>query len=216
MKKSTAFWIVVVIVAAGFFFFKAGDDVPELDPVDLPDPFLGPEDASIVIVEYSDFQCSYCGAAAGTNEQLVSQFKARSPSWEAPVPGIEKLAEEGKVKFVFKHFPLSGHLYAQKAAEAAEAAHAQGKFWEYHDLLFQDQNRLREKDLIKYAEQLGLDMERFENELKADVYEASVRKDALEGQRAGVSGTPAFFINGQKVEGAQPLSVFTSAIALVE
>ncbi|MBT3262226.1 thioredoxin domain-containing protein [Candidatus Woesearchaeota archaeon] len=219
MKKKTLKTVVITIILILVIFFifkyiKTPDVV--LDPVNLADPFLGPENAAIVVVEYSEFQCPYCAAAFGTHDVLVQRFKSQMPSWEPSVPGLEQLAREGKIKFVFKHFPLAGHEYAQKAAEAAEAANAQGKFWEYHDALFEKGGAFDDDTLIEIAEELDLDVSRFKAELKGDVYARSVRDDMREGQRLGVGGTPAFLINGQLIEGAQPFQVFEEAIASLE
>ena len=214
LKKVVITIVIILVIFFIFKYLKTPDVI--LDPVDLADPFLAPENAAIVVVEYSDFECPYCAAAFGTHEILVQRFKSQMPNWEPSVPGLEQLAKEGKIKFVFKHFPLSGHQYAQKAAEAAEAANAQGKFWEYHDALFAKGGAFTHDDLIEIAEDLNLDMSRFKAELKGDVYARSVRDDMREGQQAGVSGTPAFLINGQLIEGAQPFSVFEEAIANIE
>ncbi len=203
---------VGLVLIALLMLTGCGSNVEILEPIDLDDPFLGPEDAEIVVVEYSDFQCPFCGAAAGKNAQLISQFQAQHVGWEPAVVGLKELAAEGKIKLVFKHFPLGFHNYAQKAAEASEAAHAQGMFWEYHDKLFENPNSLAEKDLIKYAEEVGLDVERFTRELQGEAYAASVKKDAQEGARAGVTGTPTFFVNGKVFEGAQPFSVLEAEI----
>ena len=96
----------------------------DLESVDLDDPFLGPENASIVVIEYSDFECPYCGAAAGFNKGLMLSMTNRDPTWEAPVPKLKELAERGEIKFVYRHMPLKFHKDAQLASEASEAANA--------------------------------------------------------------------------------------------
>jgi len=204
--------IVGLMLISILLLVGCGNDLEILEPVDLADPFVGPEDAEIVVIEYSDFQCPYCGAAAGINDQLIGQFKSQHAGWEPAVVGLKALAAEGKIKLVFKHFPLGFHNYAQKAAEAAEAASAQGMFWEYHDKLFANPNDLSEKDLIKYAGEVGLDVDQFTRELQGEAYAASVKRDALEGSRAGVTGTPSFFVNGVMFEGAQPFSAIEAEI----
>lgn len=157
------------------------------------DPFFGPENAEVTIVEYSDFQCPYCTRVVPTINQIKEKYGDR-------------------VKIVFKDFPLSSHPYAQKAAEAAQCAHEQGRFWEYHDTLFANQGSLGIASLKQYASGLGLDTEQFNSCLNSGKYAAEVQEDFSDGRAAGVSGTPTFFINGKKLVGAQPFSVFESAI----
>lgn len=188
----------------------------DLEPKDLPNPSIGPEDAQIVVTEYSDFQCPYCSAAAGIHPQLIPAFQQQVPGWEPAVPGLKEMAKDGRIRFEFKQFPLGSHANAFMAAQASEAAHAQGKFFEYHDLVFENQDQLTRRNLIKFAEELELDVELFTQELDSEVYAASVRKDLGEGQRAGITGTPAFMVNGELISGAQPLSVFQAKIAQLE
>ena len=176
--------------------------------------FLGPEDAEIEIIEFSDFECPYCGAAMGTHDALVSQFKSRDPSWEAAGPRLKELAEQGKIKLVFRHFPLGFHQDAMPAAIASECAGEQGKFWEYHDALFENQESLTNTDLKKYAVDLGLETKQFNECLDSGKYEAKVQQDMADGQSYGVSGTPAFFVNGQLLSGAQPFSAFEALLNL--
>ena len=176
------------------------------------DPFLGPVDAEITIVEFSDFQCPYCAAAMDLHDGLVSQFKASDPSWEAAVPKLKELAKEGKIKFVFRDFPLGGHQFAQKAAEAAECAEEQGKFWEYHDMLFANYTALDVASLKQYAASLGLDSTAFDNCLDSGQMAAEVQSDFADGTAYGVTGTPAFFVNGTLVSGAASFSVFETVI----
>src|SRR5207247_11208926 len=105
----------------------------------------------------------------------------------------------GRLRFVFRNFPIStSHPHAQQAAEAAEAAAAQGKFWEMHDLLYENQRRLRDEDLRGYAEKLGLDVERFDEDLAEHVHAERVHEDFMSGVRSGVNGTPTFYINGDR------------------
>jgi protein-disulfide isomerase len=161
---------------------------------------------------FSEFLCPYCGAAAGKNDALISQFKAQLPSWEAPVPGIlENYAD--KVDLQFKHFIIHGEK-AQKAAEASECARDQGKFWEYHDVLFANQDNLDIDDLKQYAADLGLDTAKFnaclDNGDKADVVQA----DVDEGSALGISGTPTFVIGDIVVVGARPFSDLQAVIEI--
>lgn len=154
----------------------------------------GNPDAKVVIVEYSDFQCPFCGKAQTTVEQILNDYN-------------------GKVKLYYKQFPLTQiHPNAQKAAEASLLAADQGKFWEYHDLLFENQDNLDLASLKRYAAQLNLDMEKFNSGLDSGIKAQAVNKDLEEGIRNGVGGTPMFFINGQVVSGAQPYSVFKQTI----
>ena len=176
--------------------------------------FLGPEDAEIEIVEFSDFECPYCGAAMGTHEGLMSQFKSRDPSWEAAIPKLKELAEQGKIKLVFRHFPLSFHQTAMPSAIASECAGEQDKFWEYHDVLFENQESLTATNLKKFAADLGLDTTQFNTCLDSEKYKAKVQQDMADGQGYGVSGTPAFFVNGQLLSGAQPFNAFGSLLNL--
>ena len=176
------------------------------------DPSIGPKDAMVTVVEFSDFECPYCGAAAGTHAGLISSFKARDPSWEAAVPKLEELARQGRIRFVYRDFPLSFHQDAQKAAEAAECADEQGEFWEMHDKIFENQDAIGVSSLKQYARDIGLDSAQFDACLDSGQTASEVKKDLADGQKLGVSGTPAFFINGQLVSGAQPFSVFEKAI----
>ena len=216
MRRAIKIIGVIVLILAVLIlvrqFTKADEPVYNLSAVDLVDPFMGPEDASIVVIEYSDFQCPFCVAAAGFYNAVTEQFKRQMPSWSAPMPGLKKLAEEGKIKLVFKHFPLSFHQYSQKAAEAAEAANAQGKFWEYHDKLYSKNSMIDESVLIQIAEEIGLDVYRFKVELNAGVYADSVKKDLEEGLKAGVDSTPSFLVDGKLISGAQPFFVFEQEI----
>jgi protein-disulfide isomerase len=159
------------------------------------DPFWGPADAPVTIVEFSDFQCPYCA-------RFVTQT----------LPQI-KQAYEGKVRFVFRDFPLSQiHENAEKAAEAAGCASDQGKFWEYHDKLFSSQSALDVASLKSYASQLGLDTATFDQCLDSSKYAQEIQKDVQDGDSYGVTGTPAFFVNGLLVVGAQPFASFQAAI----
>jgi protein-disulfide isomerase len=152
-------------------------------PVSAPDHAEGPADAPLTLVEYGDYQCPYCGAAYPVVKRL------------------QKTLGE-KLRFVFRNFPLTqAHPYAQVAAEAAEAAALQGKFWEMHDLLF-EQQALLEPDIIPtWAEKLGLDLEKLGNDIGHGVVEERIREDRQSGIRSGVNGTPTFFINGIRFDG---------------
>jgi len=158
------------------------------------DPFWGPADAPVTIIEFSDFQCPYCGRfIAQTYPQIKQQY-------------------EGKVRFVFRDFPLSGHENAQKAAEAAGCASEQGKFWEYHDILFANQQALDVTSLKSYAGQLGLDTAAFNQCLDSGTRAQETQKDYQDGISYGVTGTPAFIVDGLLMIGAQPFANFQTAI----
>jgi protein-disulfide isomerase len=152
-------------------------------PVTERDHLLGPPDAPVTLLEYGDFQCPHCGRAHPIVESLRAQFGNR-------------------MRFAFRHFPLvKSHPQASLAAEAAEAAGAQGKFWEISHTLFTHQQNLRENFLIDYARELGLDTARFEADLKAHTFGPRVREDLGSGLRSGVNGTPTFFVNGIRQNG---------------
>jgi len=171
---------------------------PTVGPVEVSvddDPAQGPEDAPVTIIEFSDFQCPYCARFdAETLPQILSNYGDR-------------------VRFVYRDFPLTSlHQYALKAAEASECADDQGAYWKYHDLLFQNQSALDDASLKSYAASLGLDTAAFNECLDSDKQMSEVRKDVEDGLTAGVQGTPAFFINGVLISGAQPYSAFQAAI----
>ena len=152
-------------------------------PVSERDHVHGPDDAPVTLVEYGDFECPHCGAA----HAIVRQIQAMLGD---------------NLRFVFRHFPLTQiHPHAEPAAEAAEAAGAQGQFWEMHDTLFENQPALDGSDLVAYAEDLGLDLEQFVTELERRVHQPRVREDFMSGVRSGVNGTPSFFINGVRHDG---------------
>lgn len=143
-------------------------------------PAFGPEDAAVTIVEFSDFQCPYCTMAAKTVDEIKKNY-------------------DGKVRVVFRQFPLSFHKEAHLAAQAALAAHEQGKFWAYHDKLFANQKALTRPDLEKYAKELKLDMGKFKKALDAGTYKATVDGDLALGKEVVVQGTPTMFLNGERV-----------------
>lgn len=151
-------------------------------PVNEKDHVQGNPDAPVELVEYGDFQCSHCGRA---------------------YPEIKRIQKRlGKdLKFVFRNFPLTNvHQNAKHAALAAEAAAAQGKFWEMHDMLFENQQNLEDEDLIEYAEKIGLDVEEFKNDLENQAYMEKVESDFESGMRSGVNATPTFFVNGERYD----------------
>jgi protein-disulfide isomerase len=156
-------------------------------------PARGPENAKVTIVEFSDFQCPFCSRAIKTVDDVVKQY-------------------DGKVRLVFRQFPLDFHQQAAKAAEASLCAGDQGKFWEYHDKLFANQQALQVEDLKKYAGELSLDAAKFGECLDSGTKAAQVSADLEAGKKVGVNGTPAFFINGVMISGAQPIEEFKAII----
>jgi protein-disulfide isomerase len=163
-------------------------------PVSDRDHVQGAASAPIDLVEYGDFECPHCGRAAGVVGQLRFEFG-------------------DKLRFVFRHFPLSKmHPHARKAAEASEAAAAAGKFWEMHDTLFEHAAMLSVPDLARYAEELGLDADGFIAALVGDTYSARVQEDLSSGVRSGVNGTPTFFINGVRHSGGYELESLRAGI----
>jgi protein-disulfide isomerase len=163
-------------------------------PVDESDHLLGPATAPVTLVEYGDYECPYCGAAYPITKELHRM-----------------LGDE--LRFAYRHFPLSQiHPHAHTAALAAEAAGAQGRFWEMHELLYANQRRLDPEDLLLYAQSLGLDLDRFARDLEQATYEPKVRADFLSGVRSGVNGTPTFFVNGIRHNGSWELPSLLEAI----
>ena len=167
------------------------DLAAEVDPE--RDHIRGSADARVTLVEYGDFECPYCGRAESVIRELLSDF--------------------GDVRYVWRHLPLADvHPHAQRAAEAAEAAAEQGAFWEMHDLLFQHQDALRPSDLEGYARSLGLDAERFDEELRTHDYAARVADDVDSADLSGVSGTPTFFVNGRRHYGAYDIAGLSASV----
>ncbi len=160
------------------------------DPVPIPiqgAPERGPRDARITVVEFSDFECPYC-AQARLQIGAVLQAYAKD------------------MRLIYKQFPLSNHPHAELAAEAALAAHSQGKFWPMHDKLFENFRGLSREHILSWAKELGLDMNRFTADLDSGKYKRAVAKDVNDGDLAGVEGTPSFFINGKHYNGQLDLA----------
>jgi protein-disulfide isomerase len=161
------------------------------------DHIRGPKKAPVTLLEYGDFECPYCGQA---------------------YPVVEAVRQHmGKdLRFVYRHFPLvNAHPHAEAAAEAAEAAGAQHKFWEMHDMLFEHQDALEDRDLLAYAHALGLEIARFVAEVGAGIHAPRVREDFMSGVRSGVNGTPSFFINGLRYDGPRDVESMVAAVAYV-
>jgi Na+/H+ antiporter NhaA/predicted DsbA family dithiol-disulfide isomerase len=164
----------------------------DVDPA--RDHIRGPADAPVTLVEYGDYECSYCGQAERVIRELLISFG-------------------DDLRYVWRHLPLTDvHPHAQMAAEAAEAAGAQGAFWEMHDTLLDHQDALRPIDLGHYAEQLGLDVERFWDELRRHVHAPRIAEDVASADASGVSGTPTFFINSRRHHGPYDIETLTEAV----
>jgi protein-disulfide isomerase len=153
-------------------------------PVGAADHVAGPADAPITLVEYGDYECPHCGraylAVKAIQQELGSQLR-----------------------FVFRNFPLAeAHPHAVLAAQTAEAAAAQGKFWEMHDMIFENQDALEVENLLGFAKSLGLDVDKLARDLEAGTYAKRVRDDFRSGVRSGVNGTPTFFVNGIRYDGS--------------
>ncbi|MGO9248127.1 MAG: Na+/H+ antiporter NhaA, partial [Solirubrobacteraceae bacterium] len=168
------------------------DLAEDVDPA--RDHIRGAPDAPVTLVEYGDFECPYCGRAEPAIRELLADWG-------------------DDLRYVFRHLPLSDvHPWAQLAAEAAEAAGAQGKFWEMHDLLLAHQGELTPGHLRRYAQELGLDVERFAEELRRRVHAARVGEDVASADASGVSGTPSFFINGRRHNGVYDVDTLSAAV----
>ena len=155
-----------------------------LQPVSRFDHVLGPADASVTLLEYGDYECPHCARAHGVLAEV-----------------LERVGDD--VLFAYRHFPLSQiHPHATLAAQAAEAAGDQDRFWEMHHMLFEHQDALENDDLVSYAKAIGIDFVRFAQELRGQVNLPKVRADFLSGVRSGVNGTPTFFINGERFDTA--------------
>ncbi len=156
-------------------------------------PSFGPVDAKVVIVEYSDFQCPHCGRAASVVQQLKKRY--------------------GKVvRFVFRQLPLSIHEQAPLAAEASLAAHAQGKFWPYHDLLFESPQNLGRESLESYAKKVGLDLAKFQKALDEHTYKKAVEQDMKLAEEVGINATPSMIVGTERVKNPTRLAVVTELI----
>lgn len=185
---------------------RAGTDIeitlerPELMHLDVQaddDPYLGAKDAKITLVEFSDYQCPFCSKAQSTLKDLLGKRK-------------------DTLKLVFKDLPLETHANAKTAAEAAGCANEQGKFWEYNDLLFENQHSLEAESLKEFAKNTGLDTEEFNNCLSSGRYQLEVEQDIADAQMAGITGTPAILINGYYISGQTSLAYLEEVIDDIE
>ena len=212
--------LVAALLIAGSVFYSRGLGVSDKadvgggtgsDPKDAPDNLItkidmdvltdddavrGDKNAPVTMVEFSDYECPFCERHfTQTHPQIIKEY-----------------VDTGKVKIVFRDFPLPFHPNAQKAAEAAECAGEQDKYWEMHDKLFQNQSALGIDKLKQYAKDLGLDASKFNQCLDSGAMASEVKKDAEDGSAVGINGTPGFIINGTLVSGAQPFSAFKTVI----
>ena len=163
-------------------------------PVGEGDRGRGPDEAPVTLVEYGDFECPYTRRARPVVERLWRDFG-------------------GRLRFVYRHFPLTRvHPHAQNAAEASEAAASQGRFWEMHDMLFDNQRALEDEDLTRYAAELGLDTARFGRELAGHAHAHRVNEDVRSGLKSGVRGTPTFFVDGIRHDGPNDLATLRAAV----
>ncbi|MFH1112184.1 MAG: thioredoxin domain-containing protein [Patescibacteria group bacterium] len=185
MNRTAKIWIfvlVLIVTAIVLLWFWQSTDKPVYPDINSPRPWLGNKDATIVVEEFSDFQCPSCKSAEALVKDIVAAFGDR-------------------IVFFYKHFPLSSiHPFAFRAALAAECANDQGKYWEYHNLLFQNQPNFSENELINYAADLNLDAQNFSACLKSRAKEDVVKNDLREGDKRNLNATPTFFVNGDQVE----------------
>ncbi len=172
---------------------KPGQDIKVKVEVTAQDPSKGAKNAKVTVVEFTEFQCPFCKRASNNLSTLAKDFG-------------------DKVKVVFKHFPLSFHERAHISAQASMCMHDQGKFWEYHDVLFENNHALQDTDLKRYAKQLNADMKQFEECLASGKHKAKVDKDFADAQKYGVSGAPTYFINGVAIVGAVPYTEIKQAV----
>ncbi len=203
--SNTPFFIIFIILAFslglafGYLFWggnetAAGGQVRRVDVSTDGDPSVGPADAPVTVIEFSDFQCPYC------------------QKWYAQVYQQMMAAYPGQIRFVYRDFPLPMHAEAQPAAEAAECAGEQSAFWQFHDALFSGRYELGRTAYDQYAAELGLDTAAFSACLDSRRYQAEVEADASDAANAGISSTPSFVINGRILIGALPFSDFKAVI----
>lgn len=198
-KLMTYAFVALIVIAMGAVFFYQGNTPSTGQAVAVADddPVRGDPKAPVTIVEFGDYQCPFCRRFFVEVEPQI----------------IEEYVETGKVKLVYRDFPLrSAHPAAQEAAEAANCAGDQGAYWEFHDLAYQRQEQLGLEAYLQWAGELRLDGDQFRSCIDAGTYQSEVDSDFQEGVQAGVTGTPTFFVNGQKIVGPQPFAVFQSAI----
>ena len=218
-RKAIVITTLLALVVAGGLIAGHYLQLPKQDSsggLVAEEPTLGSPDAPMTIIEFADFQCPFCAAVAGENQRAIEYLRSKDPDWEPIVPNLRPYIESGQVKLVFRNFPFLGPE-SQWAAEAAECAHEQGRFWEYYDKLWANQKgentgAFSKENLKRFAAELVLETKAFNRCLDSGKYAEEVQDDKEEGQRLGVRGTPAFFIDGQLVSGAQPFSAVQQII----
>jgi len=166
---------------------------PKIEVSEGDSPAIGPKDAPVTLVEFTDYQCPFCGRARATINQILDTYK-------------------GKVRYVLRDFPLSFHKDAMKAHESAHCAGEQGKYWEMNKKLFGNQKDLKVETLKKYAEELKLNLDKFNECVDSGKFVDKIRQNQQDGEKVGVSGTPAFFVNGRMLSGARPFESFKEII----
>ncbi len=223
--------LILIVAGVGYFLNKNKEGQPSNTSImQLPsgqnsqtikietyDPVMGSADAPLTVVEIADFQCPYCAAASGQNQNIVSMMQQNSASWQPSIPNLIKdYVDTGKVKLVFKQFPFLG-TESDSAAEASLCAADQGKFWDFYDYLYSHQGNensgaFSNDKLEKYASALGLDAATFNQCLSSGQHKDEVAQDKSDDAAAGVNTAPTFFIGSQKIEGAVPYSTIKSAV----
>ena len=209
MKNKIILWAIITVVVIGSIFgivkLASKSQTPDSDNLAISisainddENIKGEKEAAATLIEYSDFQCPACGSY---------------------YPIVKKVTEDlsAKVRFAYRHFPLPQHKNAKLAATVAEAAGKQGKFWEMHDLIFQNQSDWSEEKnaavlFAKYAQDIGLDLARFQTDIASDDIKAKIENDYKSGVKAGVNSTPSFFLNGKKMDNPRNYDEFKNAI----
>lgn len=210
--------IIILLIAAlltngfGLFNKKKIDTQQGVELSIGSSPVLGEETAPLTVYVFSDFSCPYCAAAAGFNDQIISQLKAQSPTWEPALPRIEEeYVKTGKVKIVYKY--LTGHGTGKPAHRVAWCLNDQDLFWEFHDLAYANQNQVTDIDKMRLlAQQAGANMTQLQECLDSQKYEYQFNLDEAMAASYGLDGTPSFVINDQVVSGAIPYSQFKKII----
>ena len=206
MKNKTTLWLIVAVVIIGSIFgivrlasiSKTDESNLTASAISDSENIKGDKDAKATLIEYSDFQCPACGAYHPILKKVTDNLGAQ-------------------VRFAYRHFPLPQHKNAKLAATVAEASGKQGKFWEMHDLIFQNQSDWSEEKnasviFAKYANDLGLNLEQFQKDLTSEEIKAKIENDYKSGIKAGVNSTPSFFLNGKKMENPRNYDDFKNAI----
>ena len=218
-KKGSSFLygaiIVLAIIALGFFALRGGSDSKRTDvQVSEKDIIIGEKNAAITIVEFTDFSCPYCAAAEGKNIEAINYLKSNDASWQSPIPNIyENYVKTGKARIVVKYYP--GHGQGQEAHRVGWCLYEQipERFDDYKKKVFADQENANNIELMKeYAVSAGADKEKINQCLASKRYEGNFNSQMLDGMNAGVKGTPTFFVNGLKIEGAASYSEFQKII----